>query len=118
MSRGHHRNPKELRTKREILQVMVKKKPPEACTSSRRPYDSFFSSSGAPLSDHRLPARAVRRHIADYMEVNATAASAKNSMVQDKSARGAVQGRLTTAIPLDSTGSDGESVVRFRGLEQ
>ncbi len=118
MSRGRHRNPKELRTKKEILYVMVKKKPPEACTSSRRPYDCF-SSSGAPLSDHGLPARAVRRHIADYMEINATAASAKNSMVQDKSARGAVQGRLTTVIPLDSTGSDGESVVlRFRGLEQ
>ncbi len=71
------------------------------------------------MRDHRLPARAVRRHIADYMEINATAASAKYSMVQDKSARGAVQGRLTTAIPLDSTGSDGESVVLcFRGLEQ
>ncbi len=98
---------------------MVKKRPPEACTSFRRPYYCFFSSSGAPLRDHRLPACAVRRHIADYMEVNATAASAKDLVVQNKSARGAVQGRLTTATPLDSTGSDGESVVlRFRGLEQ
>ena len=71
------------------------------------------------MRDHRLPASAVRRHISDYVEVNATAASAKNSVVQDKSARGAVQGRLATAIPLDSTGSDGDSaVLRVRGLEQ
>ncbi len=71
------------------------------------------------MRDHRLPARAVRQHIADYMEINATTAAAENSRVQDKSAWGAVQGRLAAAIPLDSTGSDGESVVlRFRGLEQ
>ncbi len=98
---------------------MVKKRPPEARAGFRRPVCYIFSSSGAPLRDHRLPARAVRRHIADYVEINATTASAKDSMVQDKGACGAVQGRLTTAIPLDSTGSDGESVVlRFRGLEQ
>ena len=101
------------------MSVMVKKKPPEARAGFRRPVYYLFSSSGAPLRDHRLPARAVRQHIADYVQVNATAASTKHSVVQDKSARGAVQGRLTTAIPLDSTGSDGNSAVpRFSGLEQ
>ena len=98
---------------------MVKNKPPEACIGVRGLGGYFFSSSGAPLRDHRLSACAVRRHIADYVEVRATAASAKDSMVRDKRAWGAVQGRLTAAFPLDSTGSDGESVVlRFRGLEQ
>ncbi len=71
------------------------------------------------MRDHGLPARAVRWHIADYVEISATTAAAKNSMVQDKSAWGAVQGKLTAAVPLDSTSSDGESVVlRFSGLEQ
>ena len=40
-------------------------------------------------------------------------------MLKDKGACGAVQGRLGTAAPLDSTGSDGGSVVlRLCGLEQ
>ena len=98
---------------------MVKKRPPEARPGFRRPVCYLFSSSRAPLCDHRLPVHAVRSHIADYVQVNATAASVKDSVVQDKGARGAVQERLTTAIPLDSTGSDGNSAVpRFRGLEQ
>ena len=68
------------------MSVMVKKKPPEARAGFRRPVYYLFPSSGAPLRDHRLPARAVRQHIADYVQVNATAASAKDSVVQDKGA--------------------------------
>lgn len=66
----------------------------------------------------RRPVGAVHGDVTDYVQIGGVAASAEYDVLKDHGAWGAVQGRLSTALPLDSTGSDGWVVFRLGGPQQ
>ena len=69
-----------------------------------------------------MAALAVRGDVADDVEVGGDGGAAgpnEHLVLQDNGAWGAVQGRLRTTLPLDSTGSDGSSgILCFSRLKQ
>ena len=69
-----------------------------------------YLRSGAPLGHGRPAALAVGGNVADDVKVGGDGGAAgpdEHLVLQDNGAWGAVQGRLGTTLPLDSTGSDG-----------
>ena len=91
---------------------MVKKKPPGGLSKGHPggAPEVRYLRSGAPLGYGRLAGFAVSRNVSDDVQVGGGGGAAgldEHLVLQDNGARGAVQGRLRTTLPLDSTGSDG-----------